>query len=506
MKHWLFILILFSNLVACHKKADQKKDDYFTLNLFSEPSHLDPSKMRGSSSSYLFQNTLRGLYRFDEKLGLVEEGGKCLWLSSLKLKCEIFEQHWSNGELVTSYDYLKNIYLLVDPNRASPRADILSQVKNAKKILKGQLQPREIGIQALDKNHLLFNFDSPDIEFLYKLTSTALVPLHKNHPFNKSDFKNFVSNGPYQIKSWNFGKELILIPNPYFKNAHKQRPSVKFYFIEDEMTAYRLYLNHQLDFLRRVPSKLISSLQNRNDFHFIPMARFDYIGFGKRLMNNKNIRLALAQAVNYDELKILLHALGRPGCPSLPSGWIDNPPCIEFNIEKAKTNLALIKKPFLNLNLKVSQMGGEDIKQQAEFFQNQWKKNLGVIVQINQVEQKVFLQELQNNPPDIFRKGVGLDWPTCLNALETFSPDGKQNYFHWQSQDYKKILVKLKVENDPQEYKKLCREAIVKLMDEAIIIPLGEMHFSILASPKYTGWSLNSMNQLDLSQLHFVHP
>jgi oligopeptide transport system substrate-binding protein len=49
--------------------------------------------------------------------------------------------------------------------------------------------------------------------------------------------------------------------------------------------------------------------------------------------------------------------------------------------------------------------------------------------------------------------------------------------------------------------KKLCTDAIHILADENWIVPLGEIHFSLLVSPKFTGWKLNSLNQLDLTGL-----
>lgn len=151
--------------------------------------------------------------------------------------------------------------------------------------------------------------------------------------------------------------------------------------------------------------------------------------------------------------------------------------------------------------LHVSQLGGNDIRQQAEFLQHEWQSYLQLNIEIRQVEQKVFISQLRKSPPDIFRKGVGLDRPTCLNALETFSEDSSQNYISWENKKYLEILKKMSGFISSESYKQLCRDGIMLLMEKASIIPLGEMHFTVLASRKYVGWTLNPMNQLDLSQL-----
>ena len=155
------------------------------------------------------------------------------------------------------------------------------------------------------------------------------------------------------------------------------------------------------------------------------------------------------------------------------------------------------------MDLKVSHLGGKDIKKQGEFYQSQWKKGLGINIQVNQVEQKIFLQELRTSPPDIFRKGVGLDRPTCLSALETFSEDSHQNFLNLNDSNYKEVISQmLDHEVGSITYKKLCQKGMDLLMDEYRLIPLGEMHFTLMASPEFSGWTLNGLNQLDLSQLY----
>ena len=50
----------------------------------------------------------------------------------------------------------------------------------------------------------------------------------------------------------------------------------------------------------------------------------------------------------------------------------------------------------------------------------------------------------------------------------------------------------------------LCRRAIERLLNSNRLIPLGEMYFTIMASPAFTGWDLNELNQLDLSELRLA--
>lgn len=502
MKHFSLFALILLLLIGC--SSQKSNDSIFRLHLFQEPLHLDPALMRGSSASYFFYNTLRGLYRYDAAKGLTAEGGQCLWTSPTNLACQLNDYQWSDGSLVTSADYIRSFQHLVSPQTASPRADLLIHVKNAREIMSGQSPIEKIGVRAHGPKMFTIEFSKPDPEFLYKLTSTALLPRHKNHQSNKKFYKNFIVNGPYKIKQWFFGQKVVLEPNPYYKKGHLKRPMVEMFFIDDEMTAYRLYNSKHLSFLRRVPTQMIPVVQTRTDFFQVPMARFDYIGFGPELQKNKKLRKALAYSINYDQLTRLLHSLGRTGCPSLPHTWMDELHCHPYKPTEAKKLFDSLSKKVRNkvYQLKVSQLGGNDIKKQAEFLQHQWQSLLGLKVEISQLEQRTFINELRTQPPDIFRKGVGLDIPTCSNGLKTFLSDNSHNFMKLSNNNYAQIVKKMAQTSSSSEYKKMCSDAIAILMANFSVIPLGEMHFSLMAHPEFQGWSLNAMNQLDLSQLH----
>ncbi len=507
MKRLLFLILLIQPMLGCEPKSSPTQA--FSFHLFMEPQHLDPARSRASSASYFFYNTLRGIYKIDANNRPVEEGGRCEWVSDTQLICHLNDDKWSNGDPVVAEDYIRSFQHLLAPSTGSPRAHLLKFVKGSDSVLQGQASSTSLAVKATDSKTLVIDFVKRDREFFYKLASTALYPTHRNHDADKKSYADFIVNGPYQVTDWSPGKMLRLKPNPQYQRGHPDRPPLEIHFIDDELTAFRLYEKKQLTFLRRIPSQLIPSLQNRDDFFQQPMLRFDYIGFGENLMQQPALRAALVQSVDYEKLKLLLGALERPGCPSIPKQWLVKQKCHNFDIEAAKQQLLKVSPEAraTTYQLKVSQLGGNDIKKQAEFLQNQWKTHLGLDIQISQVEQTTFLNELRSSPPDIFRKGVGLDRPTCMNALETFSSDSRQNYIDLDASQYQKWVEEMsRHEVLSPTYKKLCQKAVDFLLDDNRLIPLGEMHFTLMASPAFQGWTLNGMNQLDLSQIHSVSP
>ena len=276
--------------------------------------------------------------------------------------------------------------------------------------------------------------------------------------------------------------------------------------IDDDQTALNLYEQGELTFLRRLPTTYIPAYRKRSDFVQIPVLRFDYIGFGEELQNEPDFRRALSLAADYDELKKVLDANGVPGCPGLPVDLMDKVPCIKFDLPRAKALYGKVSAEAKKkkLRLTVSKLGGDDVKKAAEWFQAQWDKNLGVHVEIEQLEQGVNLQRLRLNPPPLYRKGLHPERPTCLAALEVFGKDGADNFLKIDDSEYERKLAKLEDavnRHARSAERKACSALVQHLIEQARLIPLGRIHFTLLTSPKFSGWSLNEMNQLNLANL-----
>lgn len=463
----------------------------FRLHLSNEPSSLDPNKQKTSASSYLLGSLFRNIFTYDDQKGLIPDlGESCLRGKDKSLVCKIKKnQQWSDGSAITSEDFLRTYKKILNPKNTAPRADFLFKIKNALEIYREQKDPGTLGISTPDHWTLKFEFAEADPDFEYNLASFILSP-------TKEDLS--VVSGPYKLKEWKKGQRLILEPNFKYKAAHPQRPQVEFLFIEEDTVALQLYEKNELQFLRRLPTLFIPTYKDRKDFYWVPVIRLDYIGFGPELADQENIRKAFTYSLNYEELQKIFSSKGRPGCAGLPDDWFPSKaPCFNYDLNKIP-KVSSTK----NYILMFSSLGGEDHKRATEWMQDQWLKNAHLKTHLQVKENKVYLAELQNKTPALFRKGVAPDRPTCLAALETFAPLSPENYIRLNSPEYKRILDLLGKSSQQAEQKKLCLEGMEYLMNQHLLIPMGPIHFSILAKKDFIGWKLNQMNQLDLSQLH----
>ncbi|MGZ3746801.1 MAG: peptide ABC transporter substrate-binding protein [Pseudobdellovibrionaceae bacterium] len=504
----IYRLIYLVFLMAGTARAGEETPaPVFKIHLSNEPSSLDPQQQKSSASSYLLENLYRNIFFYDNDQGLKPDlGESCKRETPLVLVCKLKKGlQWSDGSSLTAEDFLKSYQRILTPQEASPRADLLFKIKNAPAIYKGQKKIESLGITAPNATTLRFEFEEKDPDFEYKLASFLLSPT-KNLLKPGQKASELVVNGPYKIMDWRGGQKIQLINNKLYKNGNfTHRPPVEFFFINEDSMALQLYEKEELSYLRRLPTLYIPKFKSRPDFYSIPMIRFDYFGFGPALKDHPQLREALTLSLNYPELQKIFSSEGTPGCPGIPAAWLTEELCYKYDVSKAREILkeekAVAKALPDNLKLMYSALGGEDHRRATEWIQAQWQKNLNLKVQLALKENKVFLNQLQQNPPEIFRKGVSPDRPTCLAVLEIFGEDSMENFIRLRDPEYQEILKKLGEASNPREQKKFCTQGVRFLKDHYLLIPTGAYHFSVLAKKNFKGWKLNSMNQLDLANL-----
>ena len=499
---WLIVMALVKPAFCVGKTSET----IFRLHLANEPANVDPHLQKSSVSSYLLQSLYRNIFSFDDQKGLIPDlGESCKRESALVLVCKLKKNlKWSDGTSLSSADFIKSYQRILDAKLNSPRADLLFKLKNASAIYKGQKKIESLGVTAPDPWTIRYEFEDKDPDFEFILSSALSSPV-KNVESAGPQAKNLVSNGPYKISEWFAGQKIVLTSNPYYALGNSaKRPAVEMLFIAEDSVALQLYEKNQLSFLRRLPSLYIPKFKTRKDFLQLPVIRFDYFGFGPSMKDHPKAREALALSLNYPELQKIFSSEGLPGCPGVPREWLNEPLCYKQDLIRAKAAWAEDKTKPARMKLLYSSQGGDDHRRASEWMQSQWKQNLGLDLQIAVRENKVYLSELQQSAPEIFRKGVAPDRPTCLAVLETFADWSPENYIQMKSPEFQALLNGLGESNSESDKKKFCSSGIKYLTDHFWMIPTGPIHFAMLAKTHFRGWKLNSMNQLDLSALEVV--
>ena len=485
------LIFLCFSFMPFLSRAQENSSAVFSFHLYSEPSSMDPHQLKSSSSNYVVNNLFRNLYWIDQKGQLQNDLGDACKPDKKHqtFVCNIKKtSQWSDGSPLTSDDFISSYQRILSPQTQSPKADFLFEIKGAQDFYKGLVKDI-VGLKKISDQSFSITLEKGNFDFLFKLASPLSAPIKK---ITKNPTE-MIFSGPYKIKSWAPGKKITLESNLFYWKKSK-RPWIEVYFIQEDSVALHLYETKELSFLRRLPTLFIPSFSSRNDFKKQQVFRFDYFGFSGKLSENKEQRKALAESLDYSELRKIFSAEGDPGCIGLPVDLTTKELCYKQN----KTSSLWKKDP--GLNLIFSTQGGDDHKRVAEWLQAQWKKNLNISVQIRAVENKIFLEELKKSP-DIFRKGLGPDVPTCASALEDFVTGATDNYLNFSNAEFDKVYKKLVEAKNQKTKNQFCFQALKILMDDYKIIPTGAMYFSYLVHPNWKNVYLNPMNQLDLSDI-----
>lgn len=465
-----------------------QNSEAFKLHLNQAPLSFNPQLQKSSTAQYLMGNIHRNLLRFNAQNQLENDLAESCRIEKSVITCVLKKGiRWSDGSALTANDFIKSYQLFLDPKTGVTRLDLVDDLHGALEYYSGK--SKFFGVSEKDSRTLVFHVKTSPENFIFHLASTLLSPIDPQ-------FKKF--SGPFIPEQPINNQKIVLKSNPHYWVKNPKRPSVEFLIVEEDSVALNLYNKNQLTFLRRLPTALIPRYKKSAEFHWVSLLRSDYIGFLENDWKNQQQRQEMIQGLNYPELQSLFHSEGTPGCLGLPASWFENNriPCYQFKAPSHKT------KQLLNLNktLSYSTAGGDDHRRAMEWVQDQWKKNLGLLIQVRPLENKLMSSELRAKKLSLFRRGVPVEVPHCGEALKYFSSTHPENFIGFKNEKFDHLIENfLKLPSLTQ--KKNCTTAAQLLMDSYLLIPLGQIHFAILAKTQFKGWTVNSLNQLDLTNL-----
>ncbi len=506
----LIALIIFA---ACGRSSRTTAGDAFRVNLGTEPPSLDWSLATDHVSFNVIANLMVGLAEFDKNLKPapviakswdVLDGGKRIVFHLRE------DAAWSDGKRVVAGDFEFSWKRLLDPKTGSEYAYTLFDVANAEEYNQGKItDDKEVGVAALDDAALEVRLKNPTSYFLSLMTFEVTFPQRRDiiekYGSKWTDPENIVTNGPFLLASWKHENEIRLKANPSFFLGKPAIDNVEMMMVNEMTTALALYEQGQLDFLdnHSIPILEKPRLAKAQGFKHVPQLRGEYYGFAvnKKPFDDVRVRKAFAMAIDRNFLPSLLRGGEQPATSWIPPGMLAHNPKIglSYNPPEARRLLREAGYPdgkgFPEVTLAYNTL--EDKKVVAEAVQGMWKRNLGVLVRLENLEWKVFLKRLQNDPPAIFRSGWGADYPDPDNFIKLFASYSPQNYSRWKNSRYDQLLEQAAREMSEQKRVRLYNEAQKILCEVDVpIVPLFNTAESTVLSPRYTGLEYNSMGRL----------
>jgi len=268
-----------------------------------------------------------------------------------------------------------------------------------------------------------------------------------------------------------------------------------------------MYEQGQLDFIdnHSIPILEKPRLAKSPGFKAVAQLRGYYYGFvtDRKPFNDVRVRKAFALAIDRSVFPKILHGRELPASCWIPPGMLAHDPKVGLTYNPPEARRLLREagypdgKDFPPVTLAYNTQ--EDHKIVAEAVQGMWKRTLNVLVRLDNQEWKVYLQKLNNDPPNIFRLGWGADYPDPDNFMKLFTAVSGNNFTRWKNPAYDRLVNTAAQEFDPEKRSKLYAEAERILCETDVpIVPLFTTTETTVLSPRFTGLEYNSMGRLVL--------
>lgn len=428
------------------------------------------------------------------------------------------------------------------PERLTVPADKEAQEKafknnpKLKAVLEGAelvpVEAKDIGVEVVNDYTLRVTLKTPAPYFTGLLTHQFFGVLHR--PSIEKQGKdwikpgNIVTSGAYKVDYWRPYDELKIVRNPMYWDAENVHlDAIVFYPMDEQTTMMNLYKSGRVDALynHTVPAAWNEHIRQFKDEYLLhPEITIEYYTFSvdKPPVDKVPVRKAFALAIDRDALEKYRKTI-KKSVNFTPEGIF---PKYEEVRKKVFTELRnekgiseeewnsryfnpakaceLMKEAGYKVtpreqgrctvtdfpagDITLSYNTAESNKQVAEFVQAQWKQNLGITVQLKNMEWKTYLPYRSNiEYTGMARAGWVGDYMDPFTFLSQFYTQNNDSSTGWWNAEYDKLLEDANRTLDPMaRLEKLARAEFMMLQDQPII-PLSTAGTSWMKKPYIKG-------------------
>ncbi|WP_269525405.1 peptide ABC transporter substrate-binding protein [Coraliomargarita parva] len=499
-----------SDKVSNVERGNVKQELYISLG--TEPATLDPQIATGLTEMYVMLAFFEGLTTFDAETMKILPGVAQSWDISDGGLTYTFHfdpaARWSNGDPVTSQDFLFAFERILTPVLGATYAYMLYPMKNAEAFNKGEIEDfSQVGASAPDERTLVIELNAPTPYFLSMLTHCTWWPVHAPTILAHGSMTdriskwtrpgNLIGNGPFTLESWRLNNGLVARKNPNYRDADSVRLKQIHFLTTDLEAEERAFRANQLHITESVPiHRLDWYREHRPDSLRISTSLGVYyylINTEHPPLNDLRVRKALAYAINREELtEHVLKAGQQPAYHFTPpnTGGYNARATFPYDPELARKLLAEAGYPggkgFPEFELLFNT--SEAHKTIATVIQQMWKKELGIDVELYNQEWKVYLATRENGEFDIARASWFGDYDDPNTFLDLGLSDSGNNHSGWKNPEYDALISQAALTTNPEARMELFQQAESILIDEMPFVPIYFYVTSKLVHPSVKGW------------------
>lgn len=526
---------------------------------------LDPTGLNDAPSHHVVHQIAELLVDFDKDLNLVPELAESWELSEDQLT---YTYHLRKGVMfhdspcfpdgkgreLKASDVKYCFDRILDAKVASKGADYFrDKVVGGKEYYEatGRGEKPEGGVpgyKVIDDYTFQIQLTAPFAAFKYypALGMGYIYPPEAVEHFGQDFFRNLVATGPFTLAEWKQDQELVLTRNAnYWRvDEHGNRlpymDGVRISFLKEQTTMLTEFRNGNLEENYRIPSQFVPTVfedqppgEHREwtlkpDYkqfrlHVVPAIATQYYGMltTSDLFRDKRIRQAFNYAIDRERIIAFVlkgqaagpavHGLVPPAMPGYPSDSVKG---YTFDVQKAKGLMAEAGYPdgrgFPTVTLQLNAGGGRNLEV-AEAVQAELKKNLGVNVEMKQVQFAQHLENIDNGQTDFYRLAWIADYPDPENFLNLLwgknaAPAGTPsplNSTRYSNPQFDALFEQaLATADDAERMKLYARAEQIAVNDAPMLWIFHDLDFR-LVQPWVRNYFSNPMDRRDLTAVWF---
>jgi oligopeptide transport system substrate-binding protein len=376
------------------------------------------------------------------------------------------DAQWSDGTPITADDIVYTYQHLADPKLANPWVWFYFDIKGVADFAQGKGTADGIGVKKIDDRTVQIYGQYGSIPYLPALLSyqaAVFVPKHvaEANPEHWADkVEGYVSGGPYIPTKWEHNKVMEYELNPKYNGPFK--PAITKLvtpIIAAGAPEFTPWLNKETDLVHilgtgdlaaaRSDPKLNPLIHFFNNFQSTYLALNTY----QAPLDNLDFRKALAHSIDRDTLcQQVLNGTYVAGYSMLPPGFpaynADLKQNQVFNLDQAKQYLADSKVDPASVTIDLYSNG---VDQFLQFVKQQWETNLGIKVNLQQLEAGVWGQKRAEHSMMAYRGPYEYDFVDPSNMLtglwrSVAAPEGQKEPWGsprhpWKSEAFDKLVT-----------------------------------------------------------------
>ena len=423
---------------------------------------------------------------------------------------------WSNGDKVTANDFVYSWRKIIKDagNYAYMLGSGGASVKNADALMElganaTDEQMATLGVTAKDDKTLVVELENKVPYFTDLMAFPCYFP--QNEKFVEKCGKNYgtkpeytLSNGAYKMTKWVKGNKATFTKNDKYYDAKTvATKNLEMYLVQDPKTAAQNFDNGKVDYAT-INSTLVDKYKGKDTFTTFNEGYLFYlqVNFKNNTVANKNVREALAYAINRKDLCENVLKDGSKGATGFIPSQLSTSPAgkdfrddadkyVSYDQKKAQEYLDAAKKELGTDTITIDLLYGTDespMDTMAEYLQGSFTKLKGLKVNmVATVKKDRIYNREEHGTYEIACTRWGPDYADPTTYLNLFLTGNQNNYGKYSNAKVDSLMKQVQTESDVNKRWDLMTQLEKTALDDLAYIPVFEKGAAALKAKNVKG-------------------